>query len=115
MRDEMNKSEIMKKAHSIARNLLMVKSVTTYAAAVSEGLRRVWALTKTAAAEAALPVRAIYLNVPYSQKEKAKKAGAKWDAEARSWYVEAAVIPAALQQFRNDMHNARKLSGATWA
>jgi hypothetical protein len=28
-----------------------------------------------------------YLNVPYSDKGSAKKAGAKWDASARKWYV----------------------------
>jgi hypothetical protein len=28
-----------------------------------------------------------YLDVPYSEKESAKRAGAKWDASARKWYV----------------------------
>ncbi|WP_246787086.1 DUF5710 domain-containing protein, partial [Bartonella bovis] len=31
----------------------------------------------------------IFLNVPYSQKEEAKKSGAKWDKDAKSWYVPA--------------------------
>ncbi|WP_208438665.1 zincin-like metallopeptidase domain-containing protein [Bartonella grahamii] len=31
----------------------------------------------------------IFLNVPYSQKEEAKAAGAKWDKDAKSWYVPA--------------------------
>jgi hypothetical protein len=29
----------------------------------------------------------IYLNVPYSQKDDAKRRGAKWDAERKKWYV----------------------------
>lgn len=28
-----------------------------------------------------------YLNVPYAQKDEAKKLGARWDATARQWYV----------------------------
>jgi hypothetical protein len=30
-----------------------------------------------------------YLNVPYSQKNKAKKMGAMWDAQEKLWYVES--------------------------
>jgi hypothetical protein len=29
----------------------------------------------------------INLNVPYSQRESAKKAGARWDAGIRKWYM----------------------------
>ena len=29
----------------------------------------------------------INLNVPYNQRESAKKAGAKWDAGIRKWYL----------------------------
>ena len=29
----------------------------------------------------------IYLNVPYSEKEKAKKLGAKWDSKKKKWYI----------------------------
>jgi len=39
-----------------------------------------------------------YLNVPFSRKDEAKAAGARWDAGARKWYVEGAV-PAALASF----------------
>ena len=31
--------------------------------------------------------RRTYLDVPFSDKEPAKKAGAKWDGSARKWYV----------------------------
>jgi hypothetical protein len=30
---------------------------------------------------------ALYLNVPFAEKEKAKKLGAKWDVAKRKWYV----------------------------
>ena len=30
----------------------------------------------------------IYLNVAYSQKEQAKKFGAKWDRSKKKWYIE---------------------------
>lgn len=30
---------------------------------------------------------ALYLDVPFGEKDKAKKLGAKWDAAARKWYV----------------------------
>jgi hypothetical protein len=29
----------------------------------------------------------LYLDVPFSEKEKAKRAGAKWDSVARKWFV----------------------------
>jgi ribonuclease HI len=29
----------------------------------------------------------VYLNVPYSEKDKAKAKGAKWDAEKKKWYI----------------------------
>lgn len=29
----------------------------------------------------------MYLNVPFADKESAKKLGAKWDAEKKKWYV----------------------------
>jgi hypothetical protein len=28
-----------------------------------------------------------YLDVPYSEKDEAKKLGARWDPKAKSWYV----------------------------
>lgn len=30
---------------------------------------------------------ALFLKVPFSEKDQAKAAGAKWDAQARKWYV----------------------------
>jgi hypothetical protein len=30
---------------------------------------------------------ALYLNVPFSEKDKAKNLGAKWDAKKKKWYV----------------------------
>lgn len=29
----------------------------------------------------------LYLDVPYSLKDEAKRLGARWDAEARQWYI----------------------------
>ncbi len=29
----------------------------------------------------------LYLNVPYHEKEEAKAAGARWDPQAKKWYV----------------------------
>ena len=40
----------------------------------------------------------LYLNVPYEQREMAKRHGARWDPARRAWYVFDAV-PAALQAF----------------
>lgn len=35
----------------------------------------------------------IYLNVPYAEKELAKKLGAKWDREAKSWFIPIGIQP----------------------
>lgn len=114
----MNKSEIFARAHSAARNIRMV-STMSYRAAFAEALRRVYANIKIEAAravEASKPARVIYLDVPYSQKDKAKKAGAKWDATARSWYVVASVVPFALQQWAGSAnYSARVLSTTCYA
>ncbi|UTO27660.1 zincin-like metallopeptidase domain-containing protein [Bartonella harrusi] len=67
----------------------------------------------------------IFLNVPYSQKEEAKKLGAKWDKDAKSWYVPAGTnldekglahfshgnektkpVPSIAQQFKEALHSA---------
>ncbi len=114
----MTKQELMTKAHQVARNLLMIKSANTYRAALAEALRRVWAGKKRGEAraeEAKKPARIIYLNVPFSRKDEAKRAGAKWDADVRSWFVIASVVPESLRCFANPTHNARMLSGASWA
>lgn len=29
----------------------------------------------------------IYLNIPYKDKDKAKKSGARWDKKEKSWYI----------------------------
>jgi len=109
----MNKSELFSKAHNVARNIMMVYTMA-YRAAFAEALRRVYASFKReaeSAVEASKPARVIYLDVPYSQKDKAKKAGAKWDAVARSWYVLASSVPFALKSWaRNDNYSARILS-----
>jgi len=31
--------------------------------------------------------RRVYLNVPYAEKEAAKQLGAKWDRDAKSWFI----------------------------
>lgn len=49
--------------------------------------------SKPSSPRAAKPVRstsakaALFLTVPYAEKDKAKKLGARWDAERRTWYV----------------------------
>ena len=35
-----------------------------------------------------IPTSRVYLDVPFSQKNNAKKHGARWDSSKRSWYVE---------------------------
>lgn len=40
----------------------------------------------------------IYLNVPYSQKEFAKKYGARWNPERKRWYVTDS-IPSELEVY----------------
>lgn len=43
-----------------------------------------------------------YLNVPYAEKDIAKRNGAKWDAAAKKWYVSASKqVPYALRRFMN--------------
>ena len=52
-------------------------------------------------------MRKIYLNVPYSQKDKAKKLGAKWDARARKWYVTKGLDLAPFRQWFPSIENPR--------
>jgi hypothetical protein len=40
-----------------------------------------------------------YLNVPYSDKDAAKAAGAKWDSEKKKWFYPALEIPDKLKRF----------------
>ena len=35
----------------------------------------------------------IFLQVPFNQKDEAKKAGAKWDTEEKEWYCEGDITP----------------------
>lgn len=39
----------------------------------------------------------VYLNVPYEQKDEAKRMGARWDSAKRQWYV---IDPPALTPFQ---------------
>ena len=41
-----------------------------------------------------------YLVVPYEEKDAAKRLGARWDAEAQSWYIPAGVDPVPLARWR---------------
>ncbi len=34
----------------------------------------------------------IYLNVPYADKDQARRAGARWDPHVRKWYVEGRTL-----------------------
>lgn len=40
-----------------------------------------------------------YLRVPYAEKDRAKAAGARWDAAARSWYWPGGEMPASLNRW----------------
>jgi 5-methylcytosine-specific restriction endonuclease McrA len=40
-----------------------------------------------------------YLNVPYSEKDAAKQLGAKWDADARKWFVPPGIAAEAFSQW----------------
>ena len=35
-------------------------------------------------------IMALYLNVPYGEKDEAKSLGAKWDAKVKKWYIDMA-------------------------
>jgi 8-oxo-dGTP pyrophosphatase MutT (NUDIX family) len=48
-----------------------------------------------------------YLNVSYAQKDIAKAAGAKWDADKKKWYYPNGEIPEALREFT--MQGGRKV------
>ncbi|KAI9024660.1 hypothetical protein DFJ74DRAFT_767219 [Hyaloraphidium curvatum] len=41
----------------------------------------------------------VYLDVPFEEKDLAKRRGAKWDPERRQWYVPAGVDPARLEHW----------------
>lgn len=41
----------------------------------------------------------IYLNVGFAQKDIAKAAGAKWDANSRRWYYPGDDLPESLRKF----------------
>lgn len=41
----------------------------------------------TAPPKAKVPMLKQYLNVPYAQREEAKKMGARWDPEKKKWYM----------------------------
>ena len=57
------------------------------------------AATKKARAEEEANLGKTYLNVPYEDKDKAKRHGARWDPERRSWYVLGSSIPDALADY----------------
>ena len=50
-----------------------------------------------------------YVNVPYSEKEKAKKCGAKWDKNKSKWYVESDV-----EAFYDKFTETTKLQRDLW-
>lgn len=41
----------------------------------------------------------ILLNVPYDQKDLAKRHGAKWDHDLKKWYLDSDTVPEALKDF----------------
>lgn len=43
-----------------------------------------------------------YLNVPYAQKDAAKRLGARWDSERRKWYVQDVANISAFMQWMPD-------------
>jgi Domain of unknown function (DUF5710)/Replication-relaxation len=55
--------------------------------------------SKPAAAEPSASARE-YLVVPYEEKDAANRLGARWDADAQSWYIPAGVDPVPLARWR---------------
>ena len=53
----------------------------------------------------------LYLYVPYSQKDEAKKLGAKWDPFAGSWYVPDGMNPKAFQRWLKVEESRTQFSG----
>ena len=46
-----------------------------------------------------------YLNVPFKEKEEAKKSGARWDPEVKKWYAPRGVDPEPLNRwYKTDIH-----------
>jgi len=41
----------------------------------------------------------VYLNIPYDNRDIAKRHGARWDAIAKKWYVRG-MVPATLTKYR---------------
>jgi len=50
-----------------------------------------WPMQSTQAPAA--PAQTTILNVPYAEKDEAKKLGAKWDSTRKKWYVPQGVNP----------------------
>ena len=53
----------------------------------------------------------LYLNVPYSKKEEAKKLGAKWNPEKKKWYYNG--NPENYIKFAKWLFNIEKQAGIT--
>lgn len=57
---------------------------------------------KSARSPAGMPPGSTLLAVPFAEKDAAKKLGARWNAERRSWYVPPGVDMSAFSRWRSD-------------
>jgi len=57
---------------------------------------------KTSRSSSGMPLGATLLAVPFAEKDMAKKLGARWNADQRSWYVPPGVDVALFSRWRKD-------------
>jgi hypothetical protein len=53
------------------------------------------------------PIEKLYLNVPFSEKDKAKQEGAKWDGDAKKWYWPGDNLPASLEEYKSQNNTSQ--------
>ncbi len=47
--------------------------------------------------------RRIYLSIPYAEREKARELGARWDKEAKAWWISPSADPASFAKWHEDI------------
>lgn len=55
-----------------------------------------------------------YLNVPFSDKDEAKQLGARWDPEAKRWYVPENLSPASFERWAPTHNNLLLMLAPVW-
>lgn len=61
---------------------------------------------KNARSPSGMPLGSTLLAVPFAEKDAAKKLGARWDAERRSWYVPPGIDVSLFSRWRTDEANS---------